>query len=298
MHFSRLSRLFLAAALFSPSLVLAAASAEAPPKPVRVLLIAGGCCHDYAAQRDLLKAGLEARARIEMDVIYTDSRSMTHIFEELNKPGWAQGYDVILHNQCTANTRDMAVIESVLAPHKLGLPAVFIHCAMHTFRTEGWNTQPPAVTPWFEFTGLQTTGHGAQQPITLSWVDGEHPIVRGLIPWTTGNEELYNNPGGIFSTSKPVIRGRQGTNETVVAWTSLYKEKAKTFGITLGHNTPTIGDPRFLDVIARGILWSVDKLNDTYLKPPPVSSTAAPSALLAPTNASTAPSANPSPVPR
>jgi hypothetical protein len=30
-----------------------------------------------------------------------------------------------------------------------------------------------------------------------------------------------------------------------------------------------VGDPRYLNLVTRGLLWSCDKLNDTYLKPEP-----------------------------
>ena len=31
-------------------------------KPIKALLILGGCCHDYAQQKDILKKGIEERA--------------------------------------------------------------------------------------------------------------------------------------------------------------------------------------------------------------------------------------------
>ena len=34
------------------------AAKPATVKPLRALLVIGGCCHDYAAQKDILKAGL------------------------------------------------------------------------------------------------------------------------------------------------------------------------------------------------------------------------------------------------
>ena len=34
--------------------------------PLKVLLITGGCCHDYVHQKDILKAGLEQRANISV----------------------------------------------------------------------------------------------------------------------------------------------------------------------------------------------------------------------------------------
>ncbi|MGI9108768.1 MAG: hypothetical protein ACR2KA_01920 [Opitutales bacterium] len=33
-------------------------SLVAEQKPLRVLVVAGGCCHDYANQKDILKKGI------------------------------------------------------------------------------------------------------------------------------------------------------------------------------------------------------------------------------------------------
>ena len=43
--------------------------------------------------------------------------------------------------------------------------------------------------------------------------------------------------------------------------------KTRVFATTLGHNNATVEDPRYLDLVTRGLLWSCDKLNDSYLKP-------------------------------
>jgi hypothetical protein len=55
-------RLALPRLLAPLALALAAAlpATAAAPKPLKVLLVTGGCCHDYVQQKDLLKAGLEA----------------------------------------------------------------------------------------------------------------------------------------------------------------------------------------------------------------------------------------------
>jgi type 1 glutamine amidotransferase len=145
---------------------------------------------------------------------------------------------------------------------------------MHCYRSEGW---PKKTTPWFEFTGLATTGHGAQLPIAITFVDKESPITKGMADWTTGNEELYNNiTGKLQETAQPLARGKQVTKdkngvekstETIVAWTNTYNGKAKVFGTTLGHNNATVGDAKYLDLITRGLLWSVGKLDDAHLKP-------------------------------
>ncbi len=246
------------------------AGAAAGPKPLRVLLVAGGCCHNYKLQSDALKKGLEERAFVQVDVIYNAGSGGTRtVFAEYANPDWAKGYDLILHDECSADVTDAAYIQRIMAPHAQGLPAVFLHCAMHSFRTEGYIV-PGNMTPWFELTGLQTTGHTAQAPITMTYFDKNNPITKGLQDWVTGNEELYNNPmGGILPTAHAVALGRIGTETSVIAWTNIYKGKGRTFATTLGHNDETVLDARYQDLVTRGLLWAADKLNDTYLKPAP-----------------------------
>jgi type 1 glutamine amidotransferase len=168
----------------------------------------------------------------------------------------------------------MDVINTVLQPHKDGLPAVVLHCGMHSYRSEGW----PKATPWFDFTGLVTTGHGAQQPIAITYVDKENPILKGLSDWTTINEELYNNAAGqLQPTAKALAKGKQTytdkksnkevSNEYVVAWTNEYNGKTKVFATTIGHNNATCADAKYLDLVTRGLLWSVGKLDDQHFHP-------------------------------
>ena len=85
--------------------------------------------------------------------------------------------------------------------------------------------------------------------------------------WTTINEELYNNIQ-LFPTAKPLARGVQFNgddltkNNTVVAWTNEYGEKkTRVFSTTIGHNNSTVNDDRYLELVARGLLWATDKIN-------------------------------------
>ena len=243
-----------------------AAQAAPADKPIRALLVIGGCCHDYARQQELT-LGISSRAKVEWTVSYDKDTTTKHLNPVYEKPEWYRGFDVIVHNECSADVADPAVIDRILKPHREGLPAVLLHCAMHSYRSEGWRT---GVTPWFEFTGLQTTGHGPQQPIAITFTDRENPITRGLADWTTGKEELYNNSAGkLLDTARPLARGRQTyvdkngaavTAESVVAWTNLYNGKTRVFATTLGHNNETVADPRYVDLVTRGLLWSVDRL--------------------------------------
>jgi hypothetical protein len=51
-----------------PTLALALLASLASPlfaedvKPLRVLIVAGGCCHDYANQKEILKKGLDRKS--------------------------------------------------------------------------------------------------------------------------------------------------------------------------------------------------------------------------------------------
>ena len=247
---------------------------EEKPRPIRALLVIGGCCHDYGKQKDVLTAGVAARANVVWTVAYDDDKTDAHQNPVYDRADWAAGYDVIVHDECSSWVSDMPTVERILKPHRDGLPAVVLHCGMHSYRTEGY---PDAVTPWFAFTGVPSTGHGPQLPIAVTYVDRDSPITSKLEDWTTINEELYNNSAGkLLDTARALARGKQtiknkegetSTDESVVAWTNTYAGKTRVFATTLGHNTKTVADGRYLDLVTRGLLWSVDKLDDKNLKP-------------------------------
>lgn len=232
------------------------------PRPLRALLITGGCCHDYANQQRVLQEGIQARGNIRVDVYWTDNSTTAPVFPLYEKLNWAEEYDVIIHDECGASIDDPALVNRIVQVHKR-LPAVHLHCAMHSFRTGG--------DEWFQHLGLQSTGHGPQQPIEIIFNETKHPITESLKNWTTGKEELYNNVK-IFG-AKPLAVGKQvipGPNpriaEAVVAWTN-ETQGAKSFSTTIGHNTSTVEDDRYLDLVTRGLLWACDQLNDEYLTP-------------------------------
>jgi len=241
---------------------------NARPKPVKALLVLGGCCHDYAKQKDVLAKGIAERANVHVTIAHDPDKGTKHLNPVYENEDWAKGYDVIIHDECSADVTDEKVIERILKPHKDGTPAVLLHCAMHSYRSKGF----PKMTPWFEFTGLPSTGHGPQLPIALTFTDQSSPITKGMQNWTTINEELYNNSAGkpldtakVLATGKQTIKSRNGTERVedyVVAWTNTYNNKTKVFGTTLGHNTATVADPRYLDLITKGLLWTTGHLTE------------------------------------
>ncbi len=244
------------------------------PKPLKVLLLTGGCCHDYAKQKDILKAGLEARANVVVDQIHTDDKSTNPPLAIYGNPDYAKGYDLVIHDECAAAVSDQRIVEGVLAPHRAGIPGVNLHCAMHCYRIGGANdpiTDPAAPHAfWFNYLGLQSSGHGPQEPIAISFVDQNSPITKGLADWTTIKEELYNNVAII--TAHALAKGKQTVTdkktgekkdvETVVVWTNEYGDKkTRVFSTTIGHNNETVSDAKYLDLVTRGALWACDKLD-------------------------------------
>ena len=264
------ARVFVAVVAFC-GLVSAARAEE--PKPVRALLVIGGCCHEYAKQKEILTKGISARANVQWKIAYDPDTGTKHLNPIYENDNWAKGFDVIVHDECCSDVKDEAIIAKILKPHRDGLPAVLLHCGMHCYRSAGF----PKMTPWFEFTGCPSTGHGPQLPIAISLVDKSSAITKGLADWTTVNEELYNNSAGqLLETAQPLARGKQtvknkngeeSVSDFVVAWTNTYNGKTRVFATTLGHNSETVEDSRYLDLVTRGLLWSVGKLDETHLKP-------------------------------
>ena len=188
------------------------ARAEEKAKPIKALLVTGGGFHDYDAQRKTLVEGLSQRLNVEITVAQ-EGTTREHRNSIYEKADWAKGYDVIIHNECSANIDDPAVVNRILDPHRKGVPGVNLHCAMHSYRTAPDFKKPledgAKSAMWFDYIGLQSTGHGPQKPISVTYLDPSNPITAGLENWTTINEELYNNIR-IHDSAKPLAKGKQG----------------------------------------------------------------------------------------
>ncbi len=224
-------------------------------KPLRALLICGGCCHDYTEQHKILSNGIQARANIRVDVWWTDDKSTNPPLTVYDNVNWANGYDVIIHDECAARNTNVEVLERILKVHEK-TPAVHLHCAMHSFRN--------GTDLWFKHLGLQSTGHGPHEPIDVKFVDKDHPVVQGMKDWTIEKDELYNNAK--LYGAKPIAMGTQRferkgkTNEqnAIVIWSNEIKG-TRSFSMSIGHYNAGVADDRYLDLVTRGILWSCKK---------------------------------------
>lgn len=257
--------LTLAAALFSMKNVILSfltitAFALHAAEPLEVLYITGGCCHDYTAQADIIPAGLEERANLKVTIFQdpnTTTSSKMKIYENAN---WAAPYDVIIHNECYADVKDPEWTQRILKPHKDGKPGVVIHCAMHCYRD--------GTDEWFKFCGVTSHRHGAHYPHEVRNVDAAHPVMQGWGPaWANPAGELYWiervwPDTHILAESK----NQENGNAEPCVWTNNYMGKTRVFGTTLGHHNETVSDSKFLDLLARGVVWSTGKPVNEYVK--------------------------------
>src|SRR3954466_2001125 len=101
-----LASLFLCLALALP------ASAAEAEKPIRVLIVLGGCCHDYAKQQKILADGLAARANVVCTIAYDPDTGTKHLNPVYEKKDWAKDFDVVVHDECSADVKDLDVIEN------------------------------------------------------------------------------------------------------------------------------------------------------------------------------------------
>lgn len=125
------------------------------PAPLKGLMIAGGCCHDYPNQIQILTEGISQRVNIEWEIVrgFSPRDRKLPIYQTED---WAQGYDVVVHNECYGGVVDVDFVERIVRGHrKHGIPVVAIHCSMHSYR----NAKTDA---WRELLGVTSMRHEKQ----------------------------------------------------------------------------------------------------------------------------------------
>ncbi len=240
---------------------LGAAEPTERPKPLHVLLVCGGCCHDYEAQKKILSEGIAARANVEFTIVHEgiptpkdDGRkTRVSIYE---KPDWWKGYDLILHDECFGFVNDDAFVENIAAAHKAGVPAVLLHCSSHSYRAA-------TTDAWREVVGITSHSHENKHDLEVQVVKADHPVMKGFpATWNDPQDELYKNEK-IWPNTVPLAQayGVDTKQNHVCIWVNTLGT-ARIFTTTLGHSNEIVSSPVYLDLITRGLLWACGKLND------------------------------------
>ncbi|MGV3531429.1 MAG: ThuA domain-containing protein [Chthoniobacteraceae bacterium] len=253
----RLPQLFALCTLLSGLLVLPSSAQEKlySGKPIKALLVTGGCCHNYEFQSKAMTEGISKQADVEWKVVHEGGSGTRAEISLYDDPNWAKAYDVVVHNECFADTANLDYVQKVVAGHKQGgTPAVVVHCAMHTYRAL-------KADDWREFLGVTSLHHEHQSRYPVKIVAEYHPTMKGFPKdWVTPMDELYIIKK-LWPTAKPLASSvsEKTKEEQPVIWSNDYKG-TRVFGTTYGHSDATFKDPIFINLLARGVLWAAGKL--------------------------------------
>lgn len=229
------------------------ASLLADDAPLRILLVTGGCCHDYDFQTRTMQQALKDHGiPAEWKVVNEGGQGTKAQIPLYENPEWAYGFDVVIHNECFANTTDPTYLRKITGPHKAGVNAVVIHCAMHTYRAA-------EIDDWRKFLGVTSKHHEHQSEYPVKVVATDHPIMKDFpSDYQSAKDELYViekvwPQTEVLATSISEKTGKLNP----VFWTNRYG-RARVFGTTYGHSVATFEDPVFLKTLSRGIKWAAE----------------------------------------
>lgn len=255
------SRMLFFATLFTSAVLTSSVSADESAvtgkeqAKIRALLVTGGCCHDYPRQIALIRDGLnEQLGPIDWTVAQYDSERTTQA-DVYNNPNWAKAYDIVVHNECFGGVENGPFVERIVQGHvSAGVPAVAIHCTMHSYRAA------PTAETWRAFLGVTSQRHEREKrSLKVVPVKTDHPITQSFPKsWDTPNGELYIIEK-VWPTATVLANAYSTELETdmPVIWTNQY-EGVRLFGTTLGHHNETIAHEVWMKTVAAGIRWALE----------------------------------------
>ena len=230
--------------------------AEAP-RAIRALYVTGGGFHEFVKQETILPPAVGQRVKIDWTVDHTAGKSTEVLIDRHRNTDWTKAFDVVLYNMSFSHVVDVAWIERLAGAHRdSGVGAVILHGAVHSYRRSESRA-------WGELMGAFSLRHDSQRPLTVEAVAPKHPIMRGLPRnWQTSSEELYELER-VWPGMTPLAQAYsvESKKRHPIIWTNTHG-KARVFVTSLGHNTEIIANSVYLDLVTRGLLWTVGKLQD------------------------------------
>ena len=218
---------------------------------LKALLVSGGCCHDYALQDKVMIDVMAKVLPVDWTIVLQGGSGTRAKLPVYDSPDWAKGFDLVIHNECSADVDDEAFVKRITDAHRAGVPAMVIHCAMHSYRALASDT-------WREFLGVTTRKHTKSHNVAVRFTARDHPAMQGIQEtWSTPVDELYVIekfwPG---AQALATAVSPEDQKEYPLVWTHQYGS-ARVFGTTLGHGNDTWHDPVFQDLLRRGFRWAV-----------------------------------------
>ena len=226
-------------------------------RPIRGLYVTGGGFHEFVKQEAILPPAVAQRVRIDWTIDHTAGTSTEVLIERHKNADWTKDFDVVLYNMSFSHVVDREWIERLArAHHDSGVGAVILHGAVHSYRRSESRA-------WGELMGAFSMRHDSQRPLTVEVVAKDHPIMRGLPDkWVTTSEELYELER-VWPNMTPLAEAYsvESKKRYPLIWANTHG-KARVFVTSLGHNTEMIANQVYLDLVTRGLLWTVSRLQD------------------------------------
>ena len=235
--------------------MLPSLAAQDDAEPIQALFITGGGWHDFETQKKILTQGLGDRVNVAFTVDHSAGGDTEGFIERHEDARWAEEFDVVIYSKCFSHNEDEDWVSRIVYDGHIehDIPAVLLHCAVHTFRrTDG--------DSWQRFMGVHSYSHEGHHPIRVESLNDRHPIMQHLeTPWVTPNGELYEIVK-IYDTATPLAVGRNDSMQ-MVAWTNRY-HGVPVFTTSLGHHNETMAHHNYLNFVAAGLLWTLGKLDE------------------------------------
>jgi uncharacterized protein len=227
------------------------------PRPIRGLYVTGGGFHEFVKQETILPPAVAQRVKIDWTIDHTAGKSTDVLIERHRNTDWTKAFDVVLYNMSFSHVVDVEWIGRLAGAHRdSGVAAVILHGAVHSYRRSESRA-------WGELMGAFSLRHDSQRPLTVEVVAPDHPVMRGMPrKWETIAEELYEHER-VWPGMTPLAEAYsvESKKRHPIIWTNTHG-KARVFVTSLGHNTEMIANPVYLDLVTRGLLWTVGKLKD------------------------------------
>lgn len=219
---------------------------------VKALVVSGGCCHDYSGEAKVLMDTIGKALPVDWTVAIQGGRGTTGNISLYDDADWAKGFDIVVHNECFADVTDPQYLRRITAAHRGGVPAMVIHCSMHSYRAA-------TVDDWREFLGVTSRRHTRAFNIPVRIAAKDHRVMSGFkADWVTPVDELYvidklwPNATALATAVSP-----EDQTEYPLVWVNEYGGKTRVFGTTLGHGNDTWNDPVYQDLLTRGFKWAL-----------------------------------------
>ncbi len=163
-----------------------------------------------------------------------------------------------MHNECFGAMKDAELVKRIIAGHRQHqVPAVFVHCSMHSYR------ESSAAEDWRAFLGVTSTFHeAAKRPLDIvPTTEGKQMGITAHLndSWTTPNGELY-----IIKKVWPgttVLAHAYSTEQKAdqpVTWVR-EENNLRVFGTTLGHHNETMRTEQWQQMVAKGTRWALHR---------------------------------------